>query len=218
MNRPKLQHVPAELAQPAPEEPSAGPEAVGPAGEPALAPSDEAPEPAAPPLTSQAIADLKAKAEQAQQFQDQWLRAAADFDNFRKRAARERAEAVRYANEGLLQKLVPVLDNFEMALAAANAQNTTVQALQAGVAMIHQQFKTALADAGLEEIDAVQKSFDPNLHEAVSQEATAEVAEGQVVRQLRKGYRLRDRLLRPASVVVAKALAPEPPSSGGPAS
>ena len=70
--------------------------------------------------------------------------------------------------------------------------------------MIHQQLKNVLAEAGLEEVDATGKTFDPNLHEAVSQQETADVPEGQVVQQLRKGYKLRDRLLRPASVVVAK--------------
>jgi molecular chaperone GrpE len=70
--------------------------------------------------------------------------------------------------------------------------------------MVHQQLKSALAEAGLEEIDAQNKTFDPNLHEAVSEQETAETSEGQVVQQLRKGYKLRDRLLRPASVVVAK--------------
>ncbi len=169
--------------------------------------------PAAAPVTAalpteQEISQLKAKATQAQQYYDQLLRTAAELDNYKKRAARERTEAVRFANEGLLAKLVPILDNFEMAMAAAAAQNTNVQALQAGVAMIQQQLKSALAEAGLEAIDAAGKAFDPNLHEAVSEEESKEVQEGHVVRQLRRGYRLRERLLRPASVVVAKAPAP----------
>jgi molecular chaperone GrpE len=169
----------------------------------AAASVEEAVEAAVPP-TEQGLAELKAKVAQAQQYHDQLLRTAADFDNFKKRAARERVEASRYATEVLLQKLLPVLDNFEMAMAAAGAQNTTLQALQSGVAMIHQQLKAALAEAGLEEVDAALKPFDPSLHEAVSQEDSAEVPEGRVLRQMRKGYRLRERLLRPASVVVAK--------------
>ena len=157
------------------------------------------------PLTEADIEHLKSKAEQAQQWYDQLLRTTADLDNYRKRAVRERQEAVKYAQESLLQKLVPVLDNFDMAIAAAaDARNATVAALQAGVAMIHQQLKTALTEAGLEEIDATQKLFDPNLHEAVAQEESSEVAEGHVLRQLRKGYKLRERLLRPATVVIAK--------------
>jgi molecular chaperone GrpE len=78
------------------------------------------------------------------------------------------------------------------------------QALKAGIAMTQQQFRNTLAEAGLEEVDAGGKPFDPNLHEAVSQQETDAVPEGHVAQQLRKGYRLRERLLRPASVVVAK--------------
>ena len=98
----------------------------------------------------------------------------ADFDNFKKRAAREKQEAIKYANESLLQKLVPVLDSLDMALAAAQTTGPDAsQSLQAGVGMICQQLKGALADAGLEELDAVGKPFDPNLHEALAQQEIA---------------------------------------------
>ena len=97
---------------------------------------------------------------------------------------------------------MPVLDNFDMALSAA--QPGSAPSLQTGIAMIYQQLKKALTDAGLEEVDATGQKFDPNWHEAVSQQETNEIPEGHVVQQLRKGYKLRDRLLRPASVVVAK--------------
>ena len=99
-----------------------------------------------------------------------------------------------------------MLDNFEMALAATgNSQTASVQSLQTGVNMILQQFKGALKETGLEEINATGQKFDPNLHEALSQQESADVPEGQVVQQLRKGYKLRDRLLRPAGVIVSKA-------------
>jgi molecular chaperone GrpE len=155
-------------------------------------------------LSEQQIAELKEQAAKAKQHYEQLLRVTADLENYKKRAARERQEAIKFANESLLEKIIPILDNFEMALAAASAPNTSVPSLQAGVNMIHQQLKTAIANAGLEEIDATGKTFDPNLHEAISQQETAEAPEGQVVQQMRKGYKLRDRLLRPASVVVAK--------------
>ncbi len=158
-----------------------------------------------PSLTAQEIAQLMEQAAKAGEHREQMLRIAADFENFKKRAARERQEVSKYANESLLQKFIPVLDNFDMALLAANgATGNAVQQLQAGVNMIHQQLKNVLAEAGLEEIDANGKEFDPNWHEAVSQQESAEVAEGTVLQQLRKGYKLRDRLLRPAGVVVAK--------------
>jgi molecular chaperone GrpE len=98
-----------------------------------------------------------------------------------------------------------VLDNFDMALAAAGQANATVEALKVGVGMIQGPLKSVFGDAGLEEIPALGQPFDPSLHEAVSQLETSDAPEGQVVQVLRKGYRLRERLLRPASVVVAKA-------------
>jgi len=157
------------------------------------------------------IALLKAQATKGKEHWEMLLRTTADFDNFKKRAARERQDAIKYANEALLQKLVPVLDNFDMAVsAAATAKEGTGQSMQTGVNMILSQFRNALAEAGLEEIDATGKAFDPNFHEAVSQQDTTAVPEGQVVQQLRKGYKLRDRLLRPATVVIAKKPSAQP--------
>jgi molecular chaperone GrpE len=151
------------------------------------------------------LAELQASAAKAEENWDRLLRVTADFENFKKRAAREKTEAAQFASAALLQKLLPVLDNFEMAQAAAQtAQGDKLASLQAGIAMVQQQLKGILAETGLEEIDANGKPFDPTLHEAVSQLETAETPEGHVVQQLRKGYKLRDRLLRPASVVVAK--------------
>jgi molecular chaperone GrpE len=156
-------------------------------------------------VTPEQLAELKERAAKADESWERLLRTTADFDNFKKRAAREKQEAIKFANEGLLQKLVPVLDTLDMALAATQtAEPEAGQSLQAGIKMIGQQLKNALAEAGLEEVDAAGKPFDPNLHEAVSQRETLEASEGQVIQQLRKGYKLRDRLLRPASVVVAK--------------
>jgi molecular chaperone GrpE len=157
-------------------------------------------------IAPEQLAELKERAAKADEHWDRLLRTTADFDNFKKRAAREKQDAIKFANETVLQKLIPVLDNFDMALAAAQttSKGDAVQSLQTGVNMIYQQLKTALTEAGLEELDAADKPFDPNVHEAVSQKETAEVPEGQVVQQLRKGYKFRDRLLRPASVVVAK--------------
>ena len=160
-------------------------------------------------INPEQLEELKERAAKADEHWDRLLRTTADFDNFRKRATREKQEAIKYANEGLLSKLVTVLDSFDKALAATqNAQGEGVQSLQAGVSMIQQQFKGVLMEAGLEEIDATGKAFDPNFHEAVSQQESAEVPEGTVVMQLRKGYKLRDRLIRPATVIVAKQPSP----------
>jgi molecular chaperone GrpE len=169
-----------------------------------LQPAAESGEPAAEELSELQLAELKENAAKAAQYYEQLLRTAADLENYKKRAARERQDAIKFANESLLERIVPVLDNFEMALAAGNTENTSVQSLQAGINMIYQQLKSAMADSGLEEINASGKPFDPNVHEAISEQETSDAPEGQVVQQVRKGYKLRERLLRPASVVVAK--------------
>lgn len=158
------------------------------------------------PLTPEQIEDLKSRAAKADENWERLLRTTADFENFKKRAAREKQDALKFANESLIQKLIPLLDNFDMALAAVQNGQTGAasSSLQSGINMILQQFKSALTEAGLEEVDATGQPFDPNLHEAISQQETAEVPEGHVVQQLRKGYKLRDRLLRPASVIIAK--------------
>ena len=129
-------------------------------------------------LTPEQLEELKERAAKADEHWERLLRTTADFDNFKKRAAREKQDAIRYANEGLLEKLVPVLDNFDAALAAVQTgsnDSTAAQSLQTGVAMIFQQLKKVLTDAGLEEVNATGQKFDPNLHEAVSQQESAEI-------------------------------------------
>jgi molecular chaperone GrpE len=151
------------------------------------------------------LEELKEQAAKAAEHWDRLLRTTADFDNFRKRAAREKQEAIKYANESLIEKLMPVLDSFDAALHATKTDDGEMtRALQQGVEMVFQQFKQVLTDAGLEEVNAAGAVFDPNLHEAISLQESADVPDGNVLLQLRKGYKLRDRLLRPASVIVAK--------------
>jgi len=177
--------------------------ADGNAGENAGAGQDPAIELAS--ITPQEFGELRAKAARAEENWDKYLRLSADLDNYKKRAARERLDAIKYANEGLVEKLLPIVDNFEAALAAANnAQGAGVDSLKMGINMIFTQLKGFLAEAGAEEIDAAGKLFDPNQHEAVSEQASAEVPEGHVLQQMRKGYKFRERLIRPAMVVVAK--------------
>ena len=159
---------------------------------------------AAAPLTQEQIDALKEKAAKADEYWARLLREAADFENFKKRATREKDEAKKYANESLLQSLIPIVDNFDMALSAASGDKVNVESLKQGISMVQGLLKKTLNDAGLEEIDASGKKFDPTFHEAVSQQETADVPEGQVVQQIRKGYKFRERLLRPASVIVAK--------------
>lgn len=179
--------------------------ATGASGAPDAAASSAGAAAPAADTTPEQLADLKARAAKADEHWDRLLRTAADFENFKKRAARERQEAAQSATAALIHKLLPVLDHLEMAQAAAqNTQSDKVTALQDGIAMIQQQLKGILTETGLEEVDANGQVFDPMVHEAVSQLETGDAPEGHVVHQIRKGYRMRERLLRPATVVVAK--------------
>ena len=162
------------------------------------APADVAPE--TPDTTEEgAFNQLQADLER---FRDLALRSQADFDNYRKRSAREKEDAVKYANKDLLERLIPIIDNFELGLAAAgSSENSPVLA---GMSMVGRQLNDFLADAGVTAIDATGQTFDPHLHEALAHEPSATVPEGKVLRQLRKGFKLKDRLLRPANVIVSR--------------
>ena len=137
------------------------------------------------------------------ELKDRLLRAQAEWDNSRKRIQREKDEAVRYAGEALLEKLLPVIDNFEMGMQAAKTA-TDAKAIAQGLEMVLSQFQQILREAGVETIEAVGHPFDPHRHEALGHHESEDHPEGHVVMQMRKGYKLRDRLLRPASVFVAK--------------
>ena len=163
-------------------------------------------DPPAEPETPASETPAADPAAEAEKFRDLALRTAADFDNFRKRTAREKDDAIRYANSSLLENLLPVVDNFELGLDAARSAPDAAAILQ-GLDMVSRQLRDFLASAGLEEIKTEGVEFDPNVMEAVGHEPDANVPENGVLRQTRRGYKLRDRLLRPASVVVSKGSA-----------
>ena len=167
----------------------------------------EAPENTEPvTLTAEEHKALTEQASKANENWDRFLRLNAEFDNYKKRAARDRLEAIKYANESLLESLIPTLDNFEMAMMAVDtATAESIDSLKQGISMVHKQLRDVIKDSGMEEIDAANQTFDPAWHEAVSQQESEDVAEGQVLQQLRKGYKLKERLIRPANVIVAKA-------------
>jgi len=137
------------------------------------------------------------------------LRTAAEMDNLRKRTARDREEAIRYANQRLLEDLLPVIDNFEMGMTAAAQDQTSM--IYIGMDMVRRQLNDFLSTQGVEEIPTTGL-FDPNLHDAVAQEDCAAGEEGRILRVTRRGFRLRDRLLRPAGVVVSKLPSTESPT------
>jgi len=155
---------------------------------------------------SETVSDpLSLKEKELEEAKDKLLRLHADFDNFRKRTQKEKEEWYQYASVGVLEKLLPVVDNFERALSSLDKQSEEVQGLLAGVKMIYRQLVETMQKEGLEPICAVGESFDPNLHEAIMQVPPEEgQKDGQVVEELRKGYRFKDKVLRPTMVKVAK--------------
>jgi molecular chaperone GrpE len=141
-------------------------------------------------------------------FRDLALRSQADFENYKKRAAREKEEAIKYANRALLERLVGIIDNFELGLDAAKEQGEE-SPIYSGMILVKKQLNDLLAQQGLEPIEAEGQKFDPNLHEAVGHEPSEQFPEGIVLRQARRGYRFKDRLLRPAKVVVSSGPGPK---------
>jgi molecular chaperone GrpE len=160
-------------------------------------------EPFAEAIAAPAGGDALARAEaEAAQWKETALRARADLENFRKRMAQESAEARKFANAALIESLLPILDNFQFGLEAAR-NDAAARNLVVGLNMVAAQLQNFLREQGVEELDVVGQRFDPNLHDAVAQEPSTDVDEGRIISQVRRGFRLRDRLLRPASVVVS---------------
>ena len=136
-------------------------------------------------------------------LQDRLLRTAAEFENYRKRVDRERRDRADAAVADAIEELLPIIDNLELALEAPGGGDAEVY--RKGVDLIHRQMAEMLRKRGVEAIQAVGADFDPRFHQAVAHEVSAEHREGEVIEELRKGYMLGDRLLRPAMVKVAKA-------------
>lgn len=139
--------------------------------------------------------------------QDKYLRLAAEFDNYKKRSEREKQSSVKYATEGLLQELLPILDNLEQALQAAESgagDEKSQQNMIVGIKMVLKHFQDTLSRFGIQQFSAKGQSFDPLKHEAVSEQEDENTPGGQVLEEYQKGYMLHERLVRPARVVVSK--------------
>ena len=139
------------------------------------------------------------KAEEAES--ERYMRLMAEFQNFKKRAAREKSDIHAYANEKIVGELLPVLDNFERAL---DAEGGDLEAYAKGMQLIFEQLKTALENAGLEEIKAMDETFDPNVHNAVMTDNLEDKEDGTITKVLQKGYKLKDKVIRPSMVAVNK--------------
>ncbi len=133
---------------------------------------------------------------------DRYLRAKAELENYRKRVQRELGEVRDYSKNMVIEEFLPVFDHFQMAMDHVG-ENADIQTLKQGMDMILGEFRRTLESLGVEQTNAVGQKFDPNLHEAIAQEASDDVPEGHVIRQWKCGYRIGERLLRPATVVVS---------------
>ena len=145
---------------------------------------------------------LETKTREADEHRDRYLRAAAEFDNARKRAAREREDYTRYANESLLRELLPVLDNFDRALQAARGE-AGAETVTAGVELIQRELLRVLEKFGVAPFASVGQPFDPERHEAIARVPAEGQPEGTVMNETARGYTLNGRVLRPAMVTVA---------------
>jgi molecular chaperone GrpE len=156
---------------------------------------------------SEAIAKLETQLRQTEaakdDFYNRMLRIQADFDNFRRRSRQEYEQACLYGGEDLVKKILPVLDSLERAVAAFNDKNADNSSWQEGVSLTLRQFKNILNAEGLEAVTALNQVFDPQVHEAVFQEQNDAVSEPTVLEELQKGYKYKNKLIRPALVKVA---------------
>ena len=150
--------------------------------------------------TKQAAEETAALRAQVAELQDKYLRARAEVDNIARRAQQERLEAVRFGNADLLRALLPVVDDFERTLAAGGDQTGAVLE---GVKLIYDKLVKLLRDSGVEPLESLGKPFNPTEHSALLQQPSADRPPGTVIQEVQRGYRYRDRVLRPAQVIVA---------------
>lgn len=166
------------------------------------------------PAKSEKTEDLMVKLQEAEkkaaENYDKYVRAVADLDNYRKRAAREKSEAIQYGCENLLRDVLPVVDGMDRALEHA-CKSDDFEAFRKGLKLLQEQFLSCLQKHGVEKIDTEGKEFDPKVHEAMMQVESAEHGDSEVVGEFQKGYLLKGRLLRPAKVSVCK----RPPAGSG---
>jgi molecular chaperone GrpE len=152
-------------------------------------------------------AELRERVAEVEALNDRLLRLHAEFENYKKRMARERSEFVKFANEALILEFLPVLDSLERALATARSA-AEAQAVAEGLEIILRLFQTTLEKVGVKVIEALEREFDPNLHQAVAQVESPDGRDNIVMEEVRKGYLLEGRLLRPSMVKVSKVQVP----------
>jgi molecular chaperone GrpE len=175
------------------------------------APAEAAPAPSTPEDRVSALETEK------NDLRDRMLRIAAEFENWKKRARREQTEAETKGRESVLRDMLEVIDNLERAIQSWTTGPVDAQAIQQGVGLVLRQAQSKLDRHDVKPVEAKGKPFDPRVHDAISQVPSADVAPGTVLSELQRGYRIGDRLLRPASVVVAVSPPPGGDGAGKPA-
>jgi molecular chaperone GrpE len=165
--------------------------------------ASEAEEPHEPVLT-----ELEKAQAEAADMKGRYLRSVADMENYRKRIAREKQDIIRSAAANVVESLLPVLDNMKLGLQAAE-NHPEAKDVTFGFKMVDDQLKKSLSEQGLQELIPDGESFDPNLHECVAQQPSADVAEDHIIQTVRAGYRLNDRLIRAATVIISSGPAKE---------
>jgi len=149
--------------------------------------------------------ELNAKTEECQILNDKYLRLAAEFENFKKRAQRDQSDTVRFGNEKTLKDLLPTIDNLERAIQCGQEQSSNTDAVLQGVQLTHKQLVDTMNKFGVSQISSIGERFDPAKHQAVANVESLTVPEQHVVDEYQKGYFLHERILRPAMVTVATA-------------
>ena len=146
---------------------------------------------------------LLEKEKEVQEYKDKWLRAEAQFDNYKKRIMRERLDSLNYGHENITRQLLSVIDNFERFLEHAN-NTPNLEMLIDGIRLVHKQFLNILEKFGVKPINSIGEKFDPNIHEALLKIESSEHEPDIVIQELEKGYFLKDRILRPAKVGISQ--------------
>ncbi|MDD4956521.1 MAG: nucleotide exchange factor GrpE [Candidatus Omnitrophica bacterium] len=154
-------------------------------------------------ITGEEMETLRKKAEERDSFHDKWLKVHAEYENTRRRLEKDKNDQVKFANEMIISQLVPIMDNFDLAFNAMESAPEKSSVME-GIKIIQKEFHRVLEDNGVRKIDTHGQQFDPNLHEAVAMVDSVDIKDNTIVEEVRAGYMLNGRLLRPAQVKVAR--------------
>ena len=154
-------------------------------------------------ISEKELGELRKKSDERDEYYNKWLKVHAEYENTRKRLEKEKSDRVRFANESIISKLFPIVDNFDRALSSVRHTKESGAVLE-GIKLVQKEMHNLFRDHGVEEIKSINEKFNPHLHEAIATVETEEHPEDTVVEEIQRGYTLKGRLLRPAIVKVSK--------------